>query len=113
MRAAGFPTEIGPLLERSELFPQHTNVEFVALADGALRARVWERGIGETMACGTGAAAVCVAARLKGFSGDEVRIRVPGGELELAWDGAGEVLMTGPADYVFRGEWLDGQTVLP
>ena len=75
--------------------------------------RSWERGAGLTMACGTGGGAVCVAARLKGFSGDEVRIRVPGGELELAWDGAGEVLMTGPADYVFKGDWLNGQAMLP
>jgi diaminopimelate epimerase len=70
-----------------------------------LIARSWERGAGLTLACGTGAAAIAVAARLKGLATDVVQIHVPGGDLELAWDGAGEVLMTGPAAYVFAGRW--------
>ena len=66
---------------------------------------MWERGAGLTLACGTGAAAVTVAARLNGFVDDRVRLHLPGGTLEMEWDGAGDVYMTGPAEHVFKGEW--------
>jgi len=74
-------TGLGPLLERHERFPQRTNVEFVQPADGALRARVWERGVGETQACGTGACALATAAVESGRSVFPVRVDYPGGPL--------------------------------
>ncbi len=97
--------ELGPKVERHPLFPRRVNFHVCqVLSPERLILRSWERGVGLTLACGTGAAAAMVAARLKDLASDVVRVRVPGGELELAWDGAGEVLMTGPAEYVFRGE---------
>ena len=66
---------------------------------------MWERGSGETMACGTGACAIAVAARLNGVCGDAVDITLPGGTLRIEWDGRGEVYMEGPAVEVFNGEW--------
>ena len=74
---------------------------------GKLTARVWERGSGETMACGTGACAIAVAARLVGICGDSVDITLPGGTLRIEWDGQGEVFLEGPAVEVFSGEWGD------
>jgi diaminopimelate epimerase len=68
---------------------------------------VWERGSGETLACGTGACAIAVAARLAGICGDKVDIKLPGGKLTIEWDGAGEVFLEGPAMEVFSGEWLE------
>jgi diaminopimelate epimerase len=111
----GFPvTEVGPLVEHSDLFPEHTNVEFVALADGELRARVWERGVGETMACGTGACAVAVAANEAGLVPERATVRFPGGALEVERLADGTVTLTGPAERVFEGsldgEWLAGRS---
>ncbi len=102
-----FPLErIGPIVEHDALFPNRTNFEVVnVLAPDRLRARVWERGAGLTMACGTGACAVMVASRLKGLVGDSATIELPGGELFLEWDGAGPVYMTGAVERVFEGEW--------
>ena len=74
---------------------------------GQIEARTWERGVGPTLACGSGSAAVMVAARLAGLVDDEVAITVPGGILELAWDGEGDVSLSGPAVEVFEGEWPD------
>ena len=100
----GFPVrEVGPMVEHSELFPEHTNVEFVALADGELRARVWERGVGETMACGTGACAVAVAANEAGLVPERATVRFPGGALEVERLADGTVDLTGPAEHVFDG----------
>jgi diaminopimelate epimerase len=100
----GFPVgDVGPQVERSELFPEHTNVEFVALADGELRARVWERGVGETMACGTGACAVAVAANEAGLVPERATVRFPGGALEVERLADGTVDLTGPAEHVFDG----------
>jgi diaminopimelate epimerase len=100
----GFPVrDVGPQVERSELFPEHTNVEFVALADGELRARVWERGVGETMACGTGACAVAVAANEAGLVPERTTVRFPGGALEVERLADGNVDLTGPAEHVFDG----------
>ena len=97
---------IGPLVERHPMFPQRTNFEIVNVEDEHhLTARVWERGSGETMACGTGACGIAVASRLMGYTGDKVDIRLPGGTLTIEWDGEGEVYMEGPAEEVFIGEW--------
>lgn len=98
---------IGPAIEHHELFPQRTNVEFVqVLRRDLLEMRVWERGSGETLACGTGAAAAVVAAVLDRLAERSVRVRLPGGELRVVWDAAtGHVLQTGPASVVFDGIW--------
>lgn len=94
---------LGPLLERDPRFPEGTNVEFVHPEDGGLRARVWERGVGETMACGTGACAALVAAAEAGLVGRRAEVRFPGGSLVVSWEKDGRVLLTGPAVRVFEG----------
>tara|TARA_Y100000758_G_scaffold301623_1_gene267869 strand:+ start:1419 stop:2273 length:855 start_codon:yes stop_codon:yes gene_type:complete len=97
---------IGPLIERHPMFPQRVNFEIVNVVDDThLIARVWERGSGETMACGTGACAIAVASKLLGLTQDKVDITLPGGTLNISWDGETEVLMEGPAEEVFTGEW--------
>jgi diaminopimelate epimerase len=98
---------IGPLIERDDRFPKRTNVEFVEiLARGEVRQRTWERGSGETWACGTGASAVCVAGVLTGNTDRNVLINLLGGQLRLRWDDAtNHVFMTGPATEVFSGTW--------
>jgi diaminopimelate epimerase len=102
-----FPVhEIGPLVENHAAFPKRVNAEFVqVVGSGHLRQRTWERGSGETWACGTGASAVCVASRLRGLTDGDVEIDLLGGRLSLSWHGAGEVRMTGDAVEVFRGTW--------
>jgi diaminopimelate epimerase len=104
---ARFPVErYGPLLETHPSFPRRTNVEFVeVLSRAEVVQRTWERGAGETWACGTGAAAVCVAGVLTGRTDREVRIHLRGGDLLLAWPPDGAVLKTGPATVVFEGTW--------
>jgi diaminopimelate epimerase len=101
--------DIGPEIEKAAFFPRKTNVEFVTVNRGDdLTMRVWERGSGETMACGTGASAVCVAGVLAGRSQRQVTIHLLGGDLQLHWSEAdNHVYMTGPAVEVFSGEWLD------
>ncbi len=102
-----FPLEaIGPLFEKHELFPEGVNTEFVNIIDKEhLRMRVWERGSGETLACGTGACAVAVASYLNGFTGRKVDVELMGGHLEIVYDAAtNHVFMTGPATEVFSGE---------
>jgi len=94
---------VGPLLERDPRFPEGTNVEFVRAEDGALRVRVWERGVGETMACGTGACAALVAAAEAGLVGRRAEVRFSGGTLVVSWEEDGRVLLTGPAVRVFEG----------
>lgn len=95
----------GPLLERHAAFPNRTNVEFAALvAPERIRMRVWERGSGMTLACGTGACATAVAASLCGLTGERSTLVLDGGELDVEWNG-GTVYMTGPAAFVFEGEW--------
>lgn len=101
-----FPVrEIGPLIEnKTELFPRKVNVEFVSLrGKDHLYQRTWERGAGETLACGTGACAVMTAAHLTGRAGKDVRIDLRGGSLRIQWLETGHVLMTGPAKEVFTG----------
>lgn len=99
------PTE-GSKLEHHPLFPQRVNVEFAqVLVDGSLRMRVWERGSGITLACGTGACATAVAAALNRRVGRESMVRMDGGDLLIRWDEQdGHVYMTGPATKVFEGE---------
>jgi diaminopimelate epimerase len=93
---------LGPMIEHDARFPERTNVEFVALDGGALKARVWERGSGETLACGTGACAVLVAASEAGLAPAGCEVRFPGGTLIVERTSA-EVLLTGPAERVFEG----------
>ena len=94
----------GPLIENHGLFPRRINVEFIQVLDAQrIRMRVWERGSGETMACGTGASAAAVAASLKGFTGRRVNVMLAGGELLLEWNEDNHVYMTGPAVEVFEG----------
>ena len=96
--------EVGPQVERHPLFPRRTNFEVVRLAgEGRLRAWVWERGAGPTLACGTGACAVMAAAHVKGIVGQKARVEMPGGPLAVEWDGRGEVFLTGPAETVYEG----------
>lgn len=95
----------GPLLETHALFPARTNVHFVRIdSPGSATMRTWERGAGATMACGTGACAVLVAAAIEGKLQRSATIRVPGGELHVRWEQRpGHVFMTGPATEVYRG----------
>jgi diaminopimelate epimerase len=93
-------TDIGPRLERHEWFPDKTNVEFVQLRGDELKARVWERGSGETMACGTGACAIAVAANEAGLVPASTVVRFPGGRLHVERHDD-DVLLTGPAEKVF------------
>jgi len=105
---ADFPVaEIGPLVENHELFPKRINVEFVqVVSPREVRQRTWERGAGETLACGTGASAVTVAGVLTGRTERKILNHLTGGDLELEWLESGSVQMTGPAVEVFRGEYL-------
>ena len=97
-------TTLGPVIERHPLFPARTNVEFVQVLDEAtVRQRTWERGVGETLACGTGACAVAVAAQRRGLAGERVTVELLGGRLELVWRPGGTVSMTGPAVEVACG----------
>ena len=100
---------IGPMIEHHPLFPRRTNVEFVRIIDrGILQMRVWERGAGETLACGTGACASLVACVLAGLSDRTVQMKLSGGNLLLHWDaGDNHVYQTGPAAFVYDGEWLE------
>ncbi len=95
---------VGPLLEQDPRFPRRTNVEFAHLVDpGHIALRVWERGVGETLACGTGACATLVAFSLLGLTGREAVVDLPGGELGIEWAEDDHVYMTGPAEEVFQG----------
>ena len=97
----------GPLLEHNRLFPQRANIEFATVEhSNQIRMRVWERGSGETMACGTGACATLAAAVQTGRSGRQARVRLNGGTLEIRWDEkTGHIFQKGPAVSVYEGEW--------
>ena len=97
--------KIGPLFENHERFPNRTNTEFVEIIDREhVKMRVWERGSGETLACGTGCCAVCVAGVLNGFTEPRLEVRVLGGALLIEWDREKNLVwMTGPATTVFEG----------
>jgi len=98
--------ENGPLLERAPLFPEQANVEFInVLSEDHVRMRVWERGSGETWACGTGACAAAVASILNGYTARDITVSLRGGDLRINWDPAtNHVFMTGPAEEVFTGD---------
>ena len=98
---------IDPKFENHPLFPQRTNTEFVEVVNEArVRMRVWERGTGETLACGTGTCAAAVACVLNGLTEDEITVHLLGGDLYIRWDRENDtVYMTGPAETVFDGEW--------
>jgi diaminopimelate epimerase len=100
-----FPvTYYGPMIENHPFFPRRINVEFIeVLSETEIRMRVWERGAGETMACGTGASAAAVATSLKGKTGKKVTVHLPGGDLFIEWAGDNHIYMTGPAARVFEG----------
>lgn len=103
--------ELGPLMEVHPRFPRKTNVEFVeVVTPGVLKVRVWERGAGLTLACGTGACAAAVVAQATGRANTEVEVRLPGGALTIRWNAKAPsqgVIMEGPAEEVFRGEFLE------
>ena len=105
--ADGAPVEeVGPLVEHHVLFPERTNVEFVqVVSKSRLRMRVWERGSGVTLACGSGAAASVVAAVETGRTGRKVMVELALGKLEIHYPEQGELEMTGPAEKVFEGEY--------
>ena len=109
-KPAEFPVcEVGPLFENNEFFPERTNTEFAYVEDRrTIWMRVWERGTGETLACGTGTCATVVAAILNGLvdAGEKITVHLLGGDLEIQWSGneADSVFMTGPAETVFTGD---------
>jgi diaminopimelate epimerase len=98
---------IGPAIEHAAVFPRRVNAHFVQVhSPSEVTMRTWERGSGITLACGTGACAVCVAGVLTDRTGRQLLAHLPGGDLELEWSAAdGCVYMTGPATQVFTGEW--------
>ena len=92
-----------------QVFPGGLNFEVArVITRRRIEARVWEHGVGETLACGSGACAIAVAAHLRGAVDNEIEVSLPGGELAVEWDGRSEVFLTGPAETVFRGEWETG-----
>ena len=95
-------SHIGSVLERDDRFPEGTNVEFARAGTDEIAARVWERGSGETMACGSGACAIAVAAHETGLADRRTRIRFPGGTIEVERQESGAVTLTGPAARVFE-----------
>lgn len=97
---------VGPQVESRSEFPNHTNVEFVKVVDDSIHMRVWERGVGQTAACGTGACASLVACSLNGLTGRASEVVLPGGRLHIDWRTEDHrVRMTGPAEWVFEGEF--------
>jgi diaminopimelate epimerase len=99
--------KVGPVLEHHKAFPRRMNVHFVQVhSRGEVTMRTWERGSGITLACGTGASAVCVAGVLTGHTGRKLLAHLPGGDLNLEWrESDNHMFMTGSATEVFRGEW--------
>jgi diaminopimelate epimerase len=104
-----FPLEkIGPLVENLPIFPNRTNFQVARVIDNeTIEARVWEKGIGETMACGSGTCAITVASKLNGYTGAKVKVHLPGGILDASFNGTGEVVIGGPAVVVYEGVWPD------
>jgi len=102
-----FPlSRLGPKVEQHKEFPTRINFEVArVIGREQIEARVWERGVGETLACGSGACAITVAAHLLGYIDNKADIKLPGGILEVEWDGVGEVFLSGPTETVFSGEW--------
>lgn len=109
---ASYPLDVvGPKVEHDPFFPKRVNFEIAQIVDRSrLKLRVWERGAGLTLACGTGACATVVAARLHDLVDEEVTVELPGGPLRIRWDGVGSVKMRGPAALVYEGEWKTGNS---
>jgi len=103
-----FPlSSLGPKVEHLDIFPERINFEVARVLNRKqIEVVVWERGAGITLACGSGACAVSVMAQLRGYVDKKVEVKLPGGKLEIEWDGAGEVYLSGPAKIVFTGRWL-------
>ena len=98
----------GPKIENNPIFPNRTNVEFVEIIDkNNIKVRVWERGVGETYACGTGACAAMVASGLNGYTDENVTVNLPGGKLKIEWGKDNHIYMEGPATTVYEGK-IDG-----
>ena len=98
----------GPEIENNPIFPNRTNVEFVQIIDkNNVKVRVWERGAGETRACGTGACAAAVASGLNGYTDENITVGLPGGNLKIEWGKDNHIYMQGPATTVFEGKILD------
>jgi len=98
--------QIGSKMEQLSIFPNRINFEVANVVTRQwIEARVWERGAGETLACGSGACAVAVAAQLHGYIDNKVDVKLPGGTLEVEWDRVGEIFLSAPAEIVFTGEW--------
>lgn len=104
---ADFPlSRLGPMVENLPIFPNRVNFEVARVLDkNHIEARVWERGVGETLACGSGACAITVTSKLNGYTESKVDIKLRGGVLNAEWNGAGEVILGGPAVVVFEGIW--------
>ncbi|MFZ1742840.1 MAG: diaminopimelate epimerase [Pontixanthobacter sp.] len=102
-------SRIGPLIEHDPLFPERVNVNVAEICDGGINLRVWERGVGLTKACGTGACAAAVAAISRGLVNSPVKVSLPGGDLRITWAAGASIIMEGPATESFRGtfEWDD------
>ena len=102
-----FPlSRLGPKVEQHKIFPNGVNFEVARVVSRRqVEARVWEKGVGETLACGSGACAIAIAAQLHGYIDNKVDIKLPGGVLQVEWDGTGEVFLSGSAEIVFTGEW--------
>ncbi len=95
---------LGPMIEVDPLFPEKVNVNVAHIADGVIHLRVWERGVGLTQACGTGACATAVAAIKRGLVSSPVQVDLPGGSLVISWNAGETIQMQGPTTYVFSGE---------
>jgi diaminopimelate epimerase len=106
---ADFPlSHLGPRVENMSVFPNRVNFEIARIMDrNTIEARVWERGVGETLACGSGACAITVASKIRDYTESTVDIKLPGGVLNAEWNGTGEVVLGGPAESVFEGKWPD------
>jgi diaminopimelate epimerase len=104
-----FPlSDIGPKMEKNPLFPRGVNVEIARIISrNNIEMRVWERGAGETLACGSGACAVAIAAQLTGQGEPDIEISLPGGIARVSWYRNDEAFLTGPAEVVFTGEWAE------
>ena len=101
-------SDIGPQVENNGIFPERINFEVARIiSNEKIEARVWERGVGETLACGSGACAIAVAAQLKNLTDNKVDIMLPGGILTVSWDRAGEVFLSGSVEEVFTGRWKE------
>jgi len=102
-----FPlSRLGPKVENLEIFPNRANFEVARVINRSqVEARTWERGVGETLACGSGACAIIAAGRLLDYVDEKIEVTVIGGKLGVEWDGKGEILLRGPAEIVFTGEW--------